>query len=192
MANGKREGPLKQILNDPAKKIRNTYGYNGILAGFFRGFLADMNINLSRWDSLMKDYLNDARNKIPQNHETRQNVRGNLHKEFSKDQLTWPVLCKAFRFLQFIRVEFTITAYNRYGQKITRTMNLDVGDRVPLPNSEVKANDMVQHTDENTVSLYASSILETLKVKERELSDPGLQARINEALKDLERDNGKQ
>lgn len=113
----KRNGnPLSKMLDDPNKGIHHTFGSVGVLSRLFRTMLKDLEIGGYQFNLLMAKFLNDPRNKIPENKRDQTSNRGNLNKEFQKGTMTWKVFCKAMRFLQVVRFKITIEAERSNGK----------------------------------------------------------------------------
>ena len=120
-------GAKEQKYRDEIKEMINEGGSNAILAGFLRLFMKDLHLDRpGRYGSYMQDYLLDPRNGIPNNRKDITSNRGNLTKEFGKQRITWKVLCKGFRFMKFIKVKFTITAWHVNGQVYEESLDFGV------------------------------------------------------------------
>lgn len=96
---------INRMLDSHDKEIGKA---RGILARMFRKILADANIKYWEWDSLMERYLNNPRNRVPNNTKDRSSARGNLNKELYRETMTWKVFDKALRFLSPVRVRFEV------------------------------------------------------------------------------------
>lgn len=118
---------LTRILTSPDREIRNTHGANGALARLFRVILLDLNIGPSRFGSLLQDYILDPRNGVANNKQDQTSARGNLTKEFARPQMTWKVFCKALKFLQILRIEFSVTAHWRHGNPTVHSTKVNLG-----------------------------------------------------------------
>lgn len=125
---------MTRILEDPLKHESMTYGYGGVLAGLFARILWDMRITVPRWLSLMNDFVNDASNSNQtQNQKDRTSMRGNLHKEFSRAQMTWKVFLKGLRFLQVVKFQIIIVALHTNGKTTEhKSKVINLGDRMNL------------------------------------------------------------
>ncbi|QVD49402.1 hypothetical protein LUCX_332 [Xanthomonas phage vB_XciM_LucasX] len=93
------------FLNEANKGVDKA---RGVLAVLFRQLLAVRGIDPWRWDMLIRDYLADPRNGIPNNSRDRSSARGNLNKELFRPDMTWRVFLKAMNFLNLVRVSFTV------------------------------------------------------------------------------------
>lgn len=120
---------IQQILQAPDKYISRTRGANGILTRLWIQILSDRGVTLPRWGSLMADYISDARNGIPNNKKDQTSMRGNLTKEFTREQMTWKVFCKGLRFLQVLKIELVIKAYHANGETSLHSTVVDFGGR---------------------------------------------------------------
>jgi len=119
---------LEKLLVTQDKDQIVARGPGGVLSRLFHTMLIDLNINPSRWMSFMFDYINDPRNRVPKDREKQASRRGNLIKALADDKMSWKVICKGFRLLQFKRVEIVLIAHHRHGGKVTKhsvAMDLD-------------------------------------------------------------------
>lgn len=124
---------MTKILENPLRHENMARGYGGILAGLFARIIYEMGISVPRWLSLMNDFVHDSQNSKAENQKDRTSMRGNLTKEFSRDQMTWKVFIKGLRFLQIQKIQLTITAYHANG-KVTQHISKPIllGDRLNL------------------------------------------------------------
>lgn len=133
----KKKNGLANMLDDPNKKVTETYGSNGMLSRLFRIILKDRDIGGYRFAILMNQFLSDPKNNIPNNKLDQTSNRGNLNKEFQKGQMTWKVFCKGMRFLQIVRFRLILEADWRTGE--TTSHNLAVN--LEFPDVEVDDDD---------------------------------------------------
>jgi hypothetical protein len=118
----------QDLLNDPDKRVREA---KGVLSVLWRQLLMVLNIDGWRWDKLMRKYLADPHNGIQNNSRDRSSARGNLNKELKRDDMTWRVFLKALKFLDPIRVVFTVKITFQDGR--TYNVSAKLKDRGPLP-----------------------------------------------------------
>lgn len=109
---------LAQILNSPDKGIKRTSGVAGSLSRLFRIILRDLDVMGPRFGALMNQFVTSARQGGggADTKHAQTSLRGNLTKEFARDQMTWKVFCKGLRFLQFTKVEIWIKAHHASGK----------------------------------------------------------------------------
>lgn len=121
---------MSQILSDPeaACKTRPPTP-NGILSRLFITMLYNLGISVQRWGQLMADFVTDPRNGVSDNRRDQTSARGNLHKEFSKRQMTWKVFIKALRFLRFVRADFIVIAYDAEGKETIHKTTIHLNSR---------------------------------------------------------------
>lgn len=90
---------------------------DGILMRLFRNICYDLTDNQyysgSAWRKLMDDYLDDLVKRDPTI--SRPNVRGNFNKALLAPNMTWRTLCKALRFLKFVRFRIIIEGEHEDG-----------------------------------------------------------------------------
>ena len=82
----------------------------------FRAMLRDRNIKGSVWGKLMFDYLTNPANGIPDNTRDRTSMRGNLNKEFSRNEMTLKVFIKSLRFQKIARFKLIIEVEDEEGK----------------------------------------------------------------------------
>lgn len=120
---------MTKILSAPDKEVGKTYGQNGILSRLFRQMLADLNVTNYKWEAYMADFIRDVGGAGPTDRKSQTTTRGNLTKEFQKEQMTWKVFCKVLRFLQIMRFRITITAFHADGQTTEHSTEVNFGPR---------------------------------------------------------------
>lgn len=137
---------LFRLLTSPDKGVGRTYGPNGTLSRLFRQILRDRRIGPEKFGALMHDYLNDPRNRVPNNRKDRTSTRGNLGMALQADKMTWKVFCKGLRFLKVVKIDIAIRAYYSNGQQeIHETSMVLVGHKAPDEKQEGTPNQ--PHTD---------------------------------------------
>lgn len=120
---------MSKILESPTKEINRAWGQNGVLSRLFRQMLKNLNITNYNWEGYMADFLRDVGARSQKDSRTKTSMRGNLTKEFQKEQMTWKVFCKAVRFLQVMRFELTLTAYHSDGRVTIHKTDVNFGER---------------------------------------------------------------
>jgi hypothetical protein len=65
----------------------------------FRSILADLNIDRQAWDKLMRQFINNPKNGVPNTPSKRSSERSNLNRALSKDRITWRTFRKAIQLL---------------------------------------------------------------------------------------------
>ena len=112
-------------MRDPSEI--HARGVGGVLSKLFQTILIQLQVRNTTWSSLLYDYMNDPRNRMPKDRNTQTSRRGNLMKELSDEKMTWKVFCKAMKVLQFKRIEITVRAYHRHGGRISdHTVGVDL------------------------------------------------------------------
>lgn len=96
---------LVRMLNTPEKGVREA---KGPLAKLFRQILADLNVTPMKFDNLMKKYVTDPRNSIPQDGRSRSSARGNLVKVMQGPEMTWKNFMRCIRFLDPVEARFEV------------------------------------------------------------------------------------
>lgn len=105
-------------------------GTASVLSKMFFTIMRNMNINETRWNHLMTNYILDKANCIPNNSKDQSSARGNLSKELLKKKQTWKVFCKALRFLNISKFEFVIRAHHPNGRITESIVPVSFGDMV--------------------------------------------------------------
>tara|TARA_B100000767_G_scaffold100586_1_gene96529 strand:- start:258 stop:1004 length:747 start_codon:yes stop_codon:yes gene_type:complete len=78
------------------------------LAGLFRIVLYDLEVTVMEWERMVNTYLDKVLQEDSQQGSSRSTLKGNITKEFSRDEIAWKIFCKAFMVLGFERVAFEI------------------------------------------------------------------------------------
>lgn len=127
---------LQKFLHHPQKQVGAA---RGVLSRLFRLILADLRINHMLWNKLMRRYLDDPRNGIPNNSKDRSSHRGNLSKELRRAKMTWNVFEKGIRFLGPKWFRITIDMGWESGRVTTHTIlvpNQRQGVTLPVEGGE--------------------------------------------------------
>lgn len=96
---------MLEILHDPDKKIDEA---RDVLSKAFRTILRESRFSVIDWNNSMPRYLEDPRNRIPQNGKDMSSARGNLSKELSRNTMTWNVFMKGLSFINPISAKLTL------------------------------------------------------------------------------------
>jgi hypothetical protein len=112
----------------PRKKLENIYksrdygasqtnGPPGLLSSMFRSIMQRLGVGPEKWGYLMRLYVQDPRNGVPDNDEVRGSTRGNLSTALSNDYMTWKVFCRGLKFLRIMHVRIVLELYTEDGKK---------------------------------------------------------------------------
>lgn len=96
----------ERVLNSPDKQIGQA---TGLLAAIWRQILRECKVDDEKFDMLMQQWINNPRNRIPNDAKKRSSARGNLAKEMFRDDMTWRVFLKGIRFLNPRSIRFHVT-----------------------------------------------------------------------------------
>lgn len=119
--------PIAKLLDDPNKEVHKTYGSFGALSKLWRIMVRDRNISPYRFGLMMERFLNDPKNRYPNNPKERMNNRGNLNKELSNPAMSWKVFCrKALRFLDLKEIRITVEAVNHDDTYTVHRIGIDL------------------------------------------------------------------
>lgn len=135
--------PISRMLDDPNKESHKTYGSVGLLSKLWRIILKDNNVTMYTFSQLMDRFINDPKNRVPNNPRERFNNRGNLNKEMSNPSMSWKVFCKCLTFMGFTDVRVTIEARHESGKITTHRAMMNMKDglkEVPLFEEELAAD----------------------------------------------------
>lgn len=136
------QNKMAQILNNPDRAYKTRPPTpNGILSRLFIVMISNLGITVQRWGQLMADFVTDPRNGVSDNRRDQTSARGNLHKEFSKQQMTWKVFIKALRFLRFVKADFIVVAYDAQGNETIHKTTIHLNSRTS-PNVDVNGDDV--------------------------------------------------
>ena len=105
-------------------------------AQLFRQMLYDLNINSFRWGHLLRRFVSDPRNNVPQTRTDMNHFRGNLNKELKKPRITFPTLVRGIRLLNPIAVTFKVELEWRDKSITVHSVRQQL-NRMPLPDEEV-------------------------------------------------------
>lgn len=107
-----RQKSLRERTVKPGTAVQSG-GVDGILASLYHGILFSLNINATRFNILMEQFLSDKQNGLADNIRDRSNIRGNLRKELLRSHMTWKVFCKGLLFLDVPSFEVVIRLHHR-------------------------------------------------------------------------------
>jgi hypothetical protein len=123
---------IRTVLLDEnaVKKEREINDSNKAISILFHDVLFEMNVNTSKFSSLIAEYIEKA--NIPSNIKEISSTRGNIKKELLKNTISWKVFIKGLMFLNVSRFDIGVSLHHTNG-KITnhyRSVNLgtDLGD----------------------------------------------------------------
>jgi len=85
---------------------------DGILASLFHSILISLNVNATKFNILMEQYLSDKQNHVSDNIRDRSSTRGNLRKALLKPHMTWNVFCKGLLFINVRSFEIVIRLHH--------------------------------------------------------------------------------
>jgi hypothetical protein len=94
-----------------------TNGPAGVLSSMFRTVMQKLGVGPEKWGYLMRLYVQDPRNGVPDNDADRGSTRGNLSTALSNDYMTWKVFCRGLKFLRIRHVRIALELYTEDGQK---------------------------------------------------------------------------
>lgn len=123
---------MLEILHDPDKKIDEA---RDVLSKAFRTILRESRFSVIDWNTRMPRYLEEPRNRIPQNGKDMSSARGNLSKELSRNTMTWNVFMKGLSFINPVNAKLTLEIEFEK-EKIVLPMTIyrrDLGQPKPKP-----------------------------------------------------------
>ena len=124
---------FRKLLTLPDKGVSLT---RDPLAKLFRRALMENQVTIWWADELMKRYLNEPSNHIPNDSGARSSARGNLYKELAADRMTFNVLVKGLKFLNPMSVAFNLTIQWTPSRSTTHTIEMPISRFEPNYNPE--------------------------------------------------------
>ena len=118
---------IEKILTAPDKGIHRTRGIGGILARLWRIMLDELKVSPNRFESLLTDFITDARRAVPDNRVTLHLTRGNFRRELSNDTMTFKVFVNAMKFLKIAQFKLVLVLVHTTGRQTLHTVDVDVG-----------------------------------------------------------------
>ncbi|MBB5409285.1 hypothetical protein HDG34_003226 [Paraburkholderia sp. HC6.4b] len=146
------------LIDFGSRRDHQVVSPNGILADLFRQMLVDLDIGPGRFSDLLDDYVNDPRNGVPRTPKDFTTARGNLTKELSRDGMTFKVFLKGLRFLQVIKVEFSVRCHYYSGRVSIHGTTVEFAKRPELLD---ESGEPVRN-EEETASLLSNAVPQSL------------------------------
>lgn len=97
---------IHSLLSNANKGVERAYG---ILPKLFRSILADLNVDNSSFEKLMRNYLDDPKNGFSHDPKKKSSERSNLMKEIVRSTMTFKVFIKCIKFLSPLEAKLTVT-----------------------------------------------------------------------------------
>jgi hypothetical protein len=127
MAKSGKSDKIRDTVRPINEEIK-TGSVDSILASMFHSILRNLGVNMHRFNFLMEKFLVDNRNRIPQNVKEKSSARGNLRRELLKDAMSWKVFCKALRFINVYKFEFTVKLWHANKKTTLHSMVVVLGE----------------------------------------------------------------
>lgn len=121
---------IRESGHNSKKAAEATSARNPLAALFLKLIIATGAADQGVWNKLMFKYLSDVRNAIPRNKKDQATAKGNLQKEILKDELTFNVLVKGLRFLDFDKVKIIIEGTMHNGETVRVDHSMNLGERI--------------------------------------------------------------
>ena len=128
MSNKILEKDMTAILKDPDKLMYETKGVGGILAKLWRVVLFDLKVSDTRFEHLCMNYVANARKNLQDSRVANFFNRGNLRRELAKPTMTWKVLIKGLKVLEFGSMELSVKLTHRSGKVSIHSVIVDVAN----------------------------------------------------------------
>lgn len=128
---------MYRILSAAQQETTTARRDEEVLAALFRKILGDLRITPQKWLVLLHEYVTDKRNGVPDNRRDQTSMRGNLAKEFSRDRMTWKVICKGLRLLGYRRFKITIQGWDKNNKEHIHDYMVDYGNEAPIDQEPV-------------------------------------------------------
>jgi hypothetical protein len=118
---------LESIYKSKDYAASQTSGPAGVLSGLFRIIMQKLEVGPEKWGYLMRLYVQDPHNGVPNNDADRGSTRGNLSTALSNDYMTWKVFMRGLRFLRIKHVKVVLELYTEDGQRHIVSRNVNPG-----------------------------------------------------------------
>jgi hypothetical protein len=116
---------LETIYKSQDYAASQTSGSSGVLSSLFRTIMKELKVGPEKWGFLMRLYVQDPRNGVPDTDADRGSTRGNLSTALSNDYMTWKVFCRGLKFLRIRHVRIALEIYTEEGEKHTVSKNFN-------------------------------------------------------------------
>lgn len=163
-----------------SKKDKGASEVRTVLARLTRTILRDLNIGPQRFNTLMKGYLANPINGIPQNTKDRSSAQGNLTKALLREQVTWKTIEKLLILLRTTGFRLSVDL-KRHGETewTNHTLNYEhfsagYDDEAVL--EAAKQFERVWYitntvTEETHITDESTELVRRLELNDRELND---------------------
>lgn len=98
---------LLRLLESEDKGVKES---RDPLARLFRQLMLDTKTNMAGLDELIRNWLKDPHNNIPDNGKARSTERGNIMQEIARPNMTMKVFLKRLRLFPIVRVRLILEA----------------------------------------------------------------------------------
>jgi hypothetical protein len=131
---------LETIYKSSDYAASQTNGPPGVLSGLFRTIMHKLMVGPEKWGYLMRLYVQDPRNGVPDTDADRGSTRGNLSTALSNDWMTWKVFMRGLRFLRISHIRIALELHTEDGQKhiVSREVNITGAGDAPFNTSELR------------------------------------------------------
>lgn len=136
------------LIDFGSRKEHRAISPNGILADLYRQMLVDLDIGPGRFSELLRDYVTDPRNGIPQTPKDFTTARGNLTKELSREGMTFKVFLKGLRFLQVMKADVSVRCHYYSGRVSIHGTTVEFARPTEPPDQSDKADREEEGMDE--------------------------------------------
>lgn len=118
---------FEDIYRSPDYAASQTNGPAGMLSSLFRMVMQRLLVGPEKWGYLMRRYVQDPRNGVPDNEADRGSTRGNLSTALSNDYMTWKVFIRGLKFLRIQNMRVVLELHTEDGKKeiIWKELNLN-------------------------------------------------------------------
>jgi hypothetical protein len=131
---------LDSIYKSADYAASQTNGPAGVLSSLFRTIMQKLMVGPEKWGYLMRLYVQDPRNGVPDNDSDRGSTRGNLSTALSNDYMTWKVFVRGLKFLRIMHLRIALELYTEDGEKhiVSKDLNLTGGGDAPFNSADLR------------------------------------------------------
>jgi hypothetical protein len=132
---------LETIYKSSDYAASRTSGSSGVLSSLFRNIMQKLEVGPEKWGYLMRLYVQDPHNGVPDNDADRGSTRGNLSTALSNDYMTWKVFMRGLRFLRIRHVKIVLELYTDDGTKHIVSKDISPmggGGDIPFTTSDLR------------------------------------------------------
>jgi hypothetical protein len=118
---------IDNILTSQDYGISKTKGIGGILARLYRQILMDLQVRPNRFNLLLKEASDNAKQTITDKSVSKYFTAGNLRRELEKPEMTFKVFMKGVRLLKVVNFKICLELTFASGKKTIHSTDVNLG-----------------------------------------------------------------